>query len=98
MCRHVGAADATADLVQLREPERVGPLDDQGVRLRDVDARLDDRRRDEDVRVPGQEGVHALLEVALRHLAVGDEQAKPRAELLELLGGLLDRLDAVVEV
>ncbi len=36
---HVAAADATADLVELREPERVGALDDQRVRLRDVEAR-----------------------------------------------------------
>ena len=94
----VRAADPAADLVQLREPERVGALDDERVRLRDVDARLDDRRRDEDVGVAGEEGVHALLELALGHLAVRDEKAKRRAELLELLGGLVDRLHAVVEV
>ena len=39
------AADAAADLVELREAELVGALDDQRVGLRDVDARLDDRRR-----------------------------------------------------
>jgi hypothetical protein len=33
----VRAADAPADLVQLREPERVGTVDDQRVGLRDVD-------------------------------------------------------------
>ena len=47
--RNVAAADAAADLVELGEAERVGALDDQGVRLRDVEARLDDRRRDEHV-------------------------------------------------
>ena len=36
------AAHAPADLVQLREAERVRALDDQRVRLRDVDPRLDD--------------------------------------------------------
>ena len=94
----VGAADAAADLVELAEPERVGALDDQRVGLRDVDARLDDRRRDEHVRVAGEEGVHPLLEVALAHLPVRDEEAEPGAELAELLADLLDRLDAVVEV
>ena len=44
-----GAADAATDLVQLREAEAVGVLDDQRVDVRDVDARLDDRRADEDV-------------------------------------------------
>ena len=69
----VGAADAPADLVELGEPERVGALDDQRVRLRDVEAGLDDRRRDEHVRVAAQEREHPLLELALAHLAVRDE-------------------------
>ena len=96
--RDVRAADTAADLVELREPEGVGPLDDQGVRLRDVDPRFDDRRRDENVRVACEEGVHPLLEHALAHLPVRDEEAKVRTELLELLGRDVDRLDAVVEV
>ena len=73
---HVGATDAAADLVELREPEHVGSLHDERVRLGDVDARLDDRRRDQDVRIPREERVHALLELALAHLAVCDEEAK----------------------
>ena len=44
-----GATDAAADLVELGQPEPVRPLDDQRVRLRDVEPRLDDRRRDEHV-------------------------------------------------
>jgi hypothetical protein len=42
--------------------------------------------------------VHLLLQVALSHLSVGDEEAETRAELAELLRSLVDRLDAVVEV
>ena len=94
---HVASADAPADLVELREPERVGPLHDQGVRLRDVEARLDDRRRDEDVRVAREEGQHVILELALRELPVRDEEAKLGAELLERARPLLDRLDPVVQ-
>ena len=94
----VRAADPPADLVELAQPEGVGALDDQRVGLRDVDPGLDDRRRDEHVGVAGEERVHALLEVALAHLAVGDEEPQARAELAELLADLLDRLDAVVEV
>jgi hypothetical protein len=94
--RHIRAADPPADLVELGEPERVGALDDQGVRLRDVEAGLDDRRRDEHVRVAAQERVHLLLQLALPHLPVGDGHAQVRTELLDLRGGLLDRLDPVV--
>ena len=35
---HIRATDATADLVELGEPKRVGALDDERVRLRDVEA------------------------------------------------------------
>jgi hypothetical protein len=43
--------DPPAQLVQVGEPEPVGVVDEHRVRGRDVDARLDDRRRDEDVRL-----------------------------------------------
>ena len=98
MGRDVGAADAAADLVELAQPEDVGALDDERVGLRDVDARLDDRGRDEHVGVAREERVHPLLELALAHLPVRDEEPEPGAELAELLAHLVDRLDAVVEV
>jgi hypothetical protein len=41
--------------------------------------------------------VHPLLELAFPHLAVCDQDAQPRNELLEPGGGLVDRLDPVVE-
>ena len=43
------APDAAAQLVQLREAEAVGLLDDHDRRVRDVDADLDHGRGDEDV-------------------------------------------------
>src|SRR5262245_27737354 len=79
--RHVATADAPADLVELGEPELVGALDDQGVRLGDVEARLDDGGRDEHVRVTGEERQHLVLELALPHLPVRDEDAQLRKEL-----------------
>jgi hypothetical protein len=85
-------------LVELRQAQRVGALDDQRVRLRDVDARLDDRRRHEDVGIAAQERVHLLLELTLAHLPVRGDEAQVRAELLQLQHDLLDRLDAIVEI
>ena len=95
---HVGAADATADLVELGEPEHVGALDDERVGLGDVEARLDDRRRDEDVGVAAQEREHPLLQLPLGQLSVRDEEAQLGAEGGELRRDVLDRLDAVVQV
>ena len=59
---------------------------------------LDDRRRHEHVGVAAQERVHLLLELLLAHLPVRDEEAEIGQQLAQLLGRLLDRLDAVVEI
>ena len=42
--------------------------------------------------------MHPLLQLALGHLPVGDEEAQLRGHGLKLGGGLLDRLDTVVQV
>ena len=68
----VRAADPAAELVELRQAERVGADDDDRVRVRDVEARLDDRRADQDVEAPLGEVEHHPLEHALRHLPVTD--------------------------
>ena len=44
----LAAADAAAQLVQLRQAEPLGVLDHHQRRVRHVDADLDDRRRDQD--------------------------------------------------
>src|SRR4051794_24826788 len=90
-------AHAPADLVELGEPEQVRALDDQRVRLRDVDAGLDDARRDEHVGLAAQEAHHPLLELLLVELAVRDLERHVRAQAAQALGRLVDRLDAVVD-
>src|SRR3954451_17647186 len=40
------AADASAELIKLSQPEHIGAMHDQGVGGRDVEARLDDRGRE----------------------------------------------------
>ena len=69
--------DAAAQLVELGEPERVGAVDDDRVGVRDVEPGLDDRRADEHVGLAVGEGDHHLLERALGHLAVADDEAAP---------------------
>ena len=49
MRQEIRAANAPADLVELGEAEGIGPFDDERVRLRDVEARHDDRGRNEHV-------------------------------------------------
>ena len=93
----VRAADAPAQLVQLREPEAVGALDDDGVRRRHVDPGLDDRRADEEVDALRVELAHHVLEVALAHLPVRDRDPRLGHQLREPLGRRADGVDVVVQ-
>ncbi len=82
------ASDAPADLVELGQAEGVGVLDDQRVRLRDVDAGLDDRRAHEHVVIAAQIVHHDRLQLALGHLPVGDREAHAGAQRAQPFGGL----------
>ena len=93
--RVLAAADAPAQLVQLRDAVALGVLDEHHGRVRHVDADLDDRRRHEHVRVARREALHRLGLLARPHLAVQQHDL----EVLELglaqpleLGGRRARL------
>ena len=86
----VGALPAAThpapDLVQLPEAQQVGPVDDEGVDRRHVDAGLDDGRAHQHVVAALPEVEHHRLEAALVHLPVrdghprlGDQAAAPHA-------------------
>ncbi len=67
-----GPAHPAPQLVELAQAEAVGPVDDQGVDGRHVDARLDDRRADQHVVAAFPEVEDDPLERPFVHLAVGD--------------------------
>src|SRR5450631_4180220 len=71
----VRPADASAQLVQLRKAELVGAVDEDRVGGRHVDAGLDDRRAQQQVRALVVEVAHHALQLALAHLAVRDRDA-----------------------
>src|SRR5581483_2940427 len=91
-----GAAHAAPQLMQLTEAHKVGAVDDERVDRRHVDARLDDRRADEDVVLALPEVEHDLLEHGLVHLPMGDGNARFGHELLEARRHALDVLHSVV--
>src|SRR3546814_1512964 len=84
------AADATAQLVQLREAEMLGAIDQNRVGARYVDAGLDDRGADQDVEALVIEVEHHLFEFALAHLAVRETHASFRHQLLDLAREVFD--------
>ena len=75
----VRAPDPAAQLVQLRQAELVGAVDDDGVGGRHVDAAFDDGGADQHVEAAVVEIEHDLFQIALAHLAVGDRASGPRA-------------------
>ena len=91
-------ADAAAQLVELREAEQVGAVDDERVHRRHVEAALDDRRAHEHVELVLPELLHHTLEPALVHLAVRDRDPRLGHELAHVGGDVLDVLHAVVHV
>ena len=89
--------DAAAQLVQLAQAETVGAVDDDRVGVGDVEAALDDGRREQDVGVAVDESCHHLLERAAGHLAVADDEPRLGHELADAIGHRLDRRHAVVQ-
>jgi hypothetical protein len=75
----VRAADAAAQLVQLRQAELVGAVHDDGVGGWHVDAGFDDGRAQQQIEALVREVAHHMFQFAFRHLAVGDFDARFRA-------------------
>ncbi len=94
--RAIGTAHAPAELVQLREPVAVRAVDDDRVGVGDIEAVLDDRRRQQDVGPPLHEAKHRALELVFAHLAVADGDPRFGHEALQQRPDREDRFDAVV--
>ena len=93
----IGASDAPAQLIELRQPVAIGAIDDDGVGVRDVEAVLDDGRREQHVVLVRDEVDHHALELFFAHLPVGDGHARLGHEPRDQVAERVDRLDAVVD-
>ena len=76
-------AHAAAQLVELRQAELVGAVDDDGVDVGNVQPALDDRRADQYVELALGKGQHDCSELPLRHLAVTHGDARLGHELAQ---------------
>ena len=90
-------ADAAPELVQVGEAIAVGVVDEDCVRVRDVEPALDDGRRHEQVRLPLHERDHRLLEFVRRLLAVRDDDFRLRHDRPDFRRDGVDVLHAVVD-
>ena len=89
--------DATAELVEVSEAEAVGAIDDDCVRVRNVDAAFDDGGGDKDVRFAVDEFGHDLLQFIALHLAVADQDPGLWDESANALGDIVNIDDAIME-
>ena len=97
-CAPVRAAHAPAQLMQLGKTHAVGVFDDEGVHIRNVNAGLDDRRADQDLRLARDHTLHDRRELLLVHLAMRHIHDRAVEHLRDAQGGALDVFNAVVQV
>ena len=68
----LGAPDTAPDLVKLRQPIHIGTMHDQRIGGRNIKPGFDDRRGQKHIVFAIVKGVHPVIQLARRHLAVGD--------------------------
>ncbi len=83
-------------MVELGEAEAVGTVNQNRVAERNVEAVLDNRGSDENVGFVMHELQHHFFQFGFSHLAVADDDARLRDQLLQLGGDFPDALHAVV--
>ena len=93
----IRSADAAAQLIELRQAVPVGAIHDDRVGVRDVEAVLDDRRRQQDVGLLRDEVHHHALQLVVVHLPVPDRHFRFGHEPRDQVPHRVDRLDAVVD-
>ena len=76
----VGPSDSSPELVELAEPHPFRTVHDERVRIGYVEARLDDRRRDQHVDLAVHKVHHDVFQLALVHLPVGILDARVREQ------------------
>ena len=92
------AADAATQLIELRETESIGAINDDRVRIRNVETRFNDGGTDQDLRLAANKLAHDALQCALLHLPVPNDHSRIRNESAKLLRRRLNRFNAVMHV
>ena len=77
----LGPPDPPAQLIEIGEAELVRAIDDDRVRIRNIEPAFDDRRANEHVYFPGYESRHDGFEFVRVHLAVADFNSGLRTKL-----------------
>ncbi len=89
--------DPAPELIELGQAKAIRPIDDDGIGRRDVEARLDDGRRAEELVPPGVKVAHDPLQRLLGHLAMGHGDLHVGEEALQESRHRMDALHPVVD-
>ena len=90
-------AHPAAELIELGEAETIGPVDQEGVGVGDVEPVFDDGGGKKDIGLTVEERPHGLLELTLGHLAVPDHDPGLGHHLVQPKGEGADGFDAIVD-
>ena len=93
----VSSSHPAAQLVELSQPETVGPVDDDGVHVGHVQPGFDDCGADQHVGFPVGEGHHHFFQFRFGHLSVAHQDAGLGHQLAQLVGNVMDRAHPVVQ-
>src|SRR5689334_7848322 len=90
-------ADAAAQLVEVAQTKTVGAIDNNRVRVGNIEATLDDGRRKQHVGVAIYKPRHHLLQILGLHLTMADNDPRAWHEGAQFPGYRIDRRNAVVQ-
>jgi len=90
-------ANPAPQLVKITQAEPVGAIDDDRVRIGDVQAALDDRGREQHIGLAIDKFRHDFLQFITVHLTMADDHAGFREKTPQLLGHRVDGHYPVVQ-
>lgn len=88
--------DAAAKLMEIGESEVFRAVDEHGVGAGDIEARFNDRRADQNIRLAPDESRHDVFQLVPVHLPVADEDSRLGNQRANSIGNGLDRADPVM--
>src|SRR6266446_2199796 len=92
-----GATDAAAKLIEIRQAETVSPVDDDRVRVRNIETAFDDGSANEHVDFSRNKTRHHFLELVRSHLPVSNFDACLRDKIDNFFPDSVDCLNPVVQ-
>ena len=93
----LGPADASAQLIKIGQTKSIRAIDDNRVRVRNIETALDNRRANQHVDFSRDEARHDRFQFIRIHLAMADVDLRIRAKIGDLVAHALDCLNAIVQ-